>query len=334
MNKPLQAYVDDAQRAGHVGIAAGVVVNDEVAYAGAGVIGGSGRQPDERTLFRIASLSKVFTGVALATRLGLGELHLSDPVRTHLPAWVPPSGVDPIRLEHLATHRSGLPRGLDGADPYVSAEEYGRAISRVRLNAPPGTEYAYSNLQVIGMVLTEAGTRSVDRMLRETVTGDLGLSDIVAEPTAAQLSRGTTGHDVSGAPCRTPTYPHGVASGGLYGTVSDLVAFLRAYWDRATPRETAAAMALAARPRSAAFADNEVGLFWHVGAVPDGGGVRVVWHNGGLPGYRSFLGFVPERRIGVAVLTNTARSVDGLGAALLAEAGAYKTSTTPSGPTA
>lgn len=316
------------------GVVGGVVVGDR-AYVAAGGVAAGGRPPDGRTLFRIASVSKVFTGTALANSVVAGERRLDDVARDHLPAYfrLPTRDGVAIRLADLATHTSGLPRGADGVEPDTTPAEYARAVSALSLQSVPGTTYAYSNLgpQVIGVTL--AGDRSFDRMLYDSFIATLGLSDIVEHPTAEQRARIAGGHDESGRPCETPTLPRGVASGGLYGSVADLLAFLRAHWDPATPSRTADAMALAIRPRAKAAEGNEVGLLWHIGAVPDGDGVRAVWHNGALPGYRSFVGFLPAERIGVAVLTSTQRSVDAIGAALLREV-TYKTSATPSGPTA
>lgn len=316
-------------------VVGGIVVGDRTYVTGAGAGGTDGRPPDGRTLFRIASLSKVFTGTALAVATVAGEVRLDDPARDHLPAYyhLPTRDGVAIRLEHLATHTSGLRRGLDGVEPAGSPEAYATAISTLQLRSVPGSTYAYSDLgpQVIGAALT--GNRPFDELLRASFTAELGLTDIVENPTAEQRARVAGGHDESGTPCETPTFPRGVASGGLYGGVDDLLAFLRAHWDSATPGRTAQALALAVRPRAKAAPGNEIGLLWHVGEVPDGDGVRAVWHNGSLPGYRSFLGCRPTERIGVAVLTNTQRSMDAFAAGLLRDA-TYKTSATPSGPTA
>ena len=89
-------------------------------------------------------------------------------------------------------------------------------------------------------------------------------------------------------------YPLGAPSGGLYGTIADLLVFVRQYL---TPD---AARRLAVTDR----------LCWMV----DG---ERVWHNGALPGYRGYLAFCPVAGTGVAVLSNTAISVDDLGVDVL-----------------
>jgi D-alanyl-D-alanine-carboxypeptidase/D-alanyl-D-alanine-endopeptidase len=294
----LKHLVESAARDGHVAIVAGVVEGDGVTTAAAGPAGG-------HTLFRIASLSKLFTGTALALAVVRGELSLDLSVRAALPArfGLPADPFDAIRLEHLATHRSGLPRGLDVA-PDCAIEEYARALARTKPVTAPGTSYAYSNL----------GAQLVGMALRSTLPAQ---PDIVEQPNEEQQARTTSGHDEFGKPCETPVYPLGVASGGLYGSAEALLHFAQAHWTTTDP-QLEAALALATEPRADAGEGNRIGLFWHIGAVPDGDGLHATWHNGSLPGYRSFLGIQPGRRRGVVVLSNTAKPVDAIGAKLLA----------------
>lgn len=122
----------------------------------------------------------------------------------------------------------------------------------------------------------------------------IGLPDVTTALDAEQLGRLAPGHDENGRPVVTPTYPLGAPSGGLYGTTADLLVFVRQYL---TPD---AARRLAVTDR----------LCWMV----DG---ERVWHNGALPGYRGYLAFCPVAGTGVAVLSNTAISVDDLGVDVL-----------------
>lgn len=312
---------EQAVAAGHVGVATGVVSGEDLTVAGAGrTEAGHGRRPDGRTLFRICSLSKVFTGTALARAVVRGELGLSDSLRDALPEWfdLPADPFDSVRLEHVATHSSGLPRGLP-IDPDRGIGEFVRALARTNVTSVPGSTYAYSNLgaQLAGMALTRGTEVAFDAVLRAALAEVPELADVVEHPDPEQSARVAPGHDETGERCPTPTYPLGVASGGLYGSAEALLRFVRAQWFN--PRtELAASLRLATTPRAEATEGNRIGLFWHVGPVPDGAGERATWHNGSLPGYRSFLGVVPEQRIGVVVLSNTAKPVERLGATLLA----------------
>ena len=73
---------------------------------------GSQEAPGAQTLYEIGSITKVFTGVLLAGAVLRGEVNLEDPVNRFLPpeAQIPDHASGPVRLWHLTTHTSGLPR--------------------------------------------------------------------------------------------------------------------------------------------------------------------------------------------------------------------------------
>lgn len=319
----VREYADHAVAAGHVGVVVGAVADGRTAVAGAGRTALDGGVPDGRTLFRIASLSKPFTGVALGSAVVRRELDLADLANEHLPSPVRLPDHVAITVEHLATHRSGLPRGLPDTYKDETLDDIANGLAGVGLTGPPGQAAAYSNLgaTLVGLLLARRTGARYDQMLRSRITGPLGLSDIVEWPWPEQRSRLATGHDEDGAACPTPTYPLAVAAGGLYGTVDDLLRFVRAHWLGAAdvPTELGAALRMASAARADCFPDNRIGLFWLIGAPSESTATRddAVWHNGALPGYRGYLAFVPGERIGVAVLSNTARPIDRLGSALL-----------------
>lgn len=314
----VRAVADRAHAEGHVGVVAGIVTGDTLAIAGAGRIGADGLVPDRRTIFRIASVSKPITATALALAVVRGELALEDTLHDQLPDWrLPADPFGKITLEHLATHRAGMPHGLDGDVTRIDA--YVAALIGVRPATGPGESYAYSNLgaQLIGMALTRGATDPFDALLRETLTGIAGADDIVDRLGPGQQARLALGHDLAGALCATPVSPLGVASGGLHATAESLLSLVRAHWSDPIDDQLAAALRLTTTPRAEAFGGNRIGLLWHLGPVPDGDGLEAVWHNGSLPGYRSFLGFQPERGVGAVILSNTSKSVDAYGAELL-----------------
>jgi D-alanyl-D-alanine-carboxypeptidase/D-alanyl-D-alanine-endopeptidase len=108
-------------------------------------------------------------------------------------------------------------------------------------------------------------------------------------------------------------------AGALWSTAEDQLRFLRAHLH---PDETpiAPALRLVQQPRFSASKRLRIGLGWHLSPlVPHD---RMAgWHNGGTGGFRSFVAFVPESDVGVVVLANSVRSVDGLGSRLLRRVG-------------
>ncbi|MGH3993101.1 MAG: serine hydrolase [Pseudonocardiaceae bacterium] len=80
------------------------------------------------------------------------------------------------------------------------------------------------------------------------------------------------------------------------------------------------ALALAQKPDTRIGKRLEIGLCWMISNRPRH--PKLVWHNGGTWGFRSFAGFAPERRTAAIVMTNTARGVDRLGFRLVEQCGA------------
>ena len=80
---------------------------------------GSGKTPDGKTIYEIGSASKVFTGVLLADAVNAGLVKLDEPLQSYVPKTlkVPVKEGQPITMEHLATHTSGLPRLPDNMRP-------------------------------------------------------------------------------------------------------------------------------------------------------------------------------------------------------------------------
>lgn len=321
----------DRLAARHVGVVVGAVRDDEIAFAAAGSTGGDhDRRPDAHTLFEIGSVTKVFTGLALAGRVVAGAADLDEPVRALLPGGtaVPSRDDREITLRHLATHTSGLPRLPRGAlrrvlpwrtppDPYArySAEVVLDGLARTKLRAAPGTRFRYSNLGagLLGLALaTRAGT-DYETLVATEVCGPLGLGDTVVTLDESRLARFAQGHTRRGR-LTPPWHLAALAgAGGLRSTMTDMVAFLRAQLD--VDGDTGSGIAGAVRLSREVTHPVNRWTWTHLGWMglrlpPRFGSAHQIWHNGGTGGFRSWLGLVPEKRAAVAVLTNTASAPD------------------------
>ena len=322
----LTAAVDECLRDGmaggrYRGLVVGVSTSDDRVVRAAGEV-----QPDG--LFELGSVTKVFTGLALALAAVRGEVALDEPVADLLPGVRVPVGWGrrPILLWHLATHLSGLPRlpvGLlwklrgDLRDPYagVDADWLYASLAQTRLRPwrPPGRRYRYSNLGMglLGHALARRVTGGSDsrgedyaRMVRERICVPLGLADTVHGDGDGRIVQGHSG-------AGTPVPPWDLAAvagaGGLRATADDVLTFLDAQLGRAeVTGDLAAAMALTHRVRYAGR-KIRVGLAWHVDPGP--GAPRTYWHDGGTGGGASVAVFAPAHGRAVVILANQARSV-------------------------
>lgn len=314
---------------GRYGIVAGVVDASGRRVVSAGSrTQGDARPLDENTLFEIGSITKVFTSLLLADAVQSQRVSLDEPVSKFLPASVrmPQRGARPITLLDLATQSSGLPRlpsnldPADGRNPYAdySVEQLYAFLSTVELTRDPGAQYEYSNLGVglLGHVLALEAGSDYESLVRARITEPLGMksTSIALNPELrARLAPGHTQELEAASNWDLPTL---AGAGALRSSAHDMLTFLSAAIGlEQTPLSPAFALATRTQ-RPTDDAETSTGLGWHITKAH---GKVIVWHNGGTGGYRGFIGFDPDARVGVAVLTNRSAkgSPDDIGMHLL-----------------
>jgi CubicO group peptidase (beta-lactamase class C family) len=291
---------------------------------GYGAVARGGAIPDGDTMYEIGSISKVFTGLLLADAVQRGAVALDDPLQRHLPAGVVvPTWEDaPVRLWHLSTHTSGLPRlpGMQGsspADPYAhfDAERLGAALGKVRVRWAPGSKYEYSNLAVgsLGWALAHTqGQPTFAALLAERITGPLEMRDTMVELDDAHRSRLASPYDASGEPAHTWDLAALAGAGGIRSSVHDMLRFARV---QLAPGDGPLANAVRLSQQKRHDGQNGIGLAlgWHLSR--DGATLQ---HNGQTGGYHAYLAVQPATQRAVCVLANTATgAIDGLGERIL-----------------
>ncbi len=321
-----------ARTAGLPSLAVGIVDRDGLCHSFstgmARVEDGTPATPD--SLYRVGSLTKVFTATLLVQMRDAGEVALDDPLSKHLPAGtrVPsdPRGARAITLRHLVQHTSGLSR-LPGSvsaapadDPYGSTtgESLLADLGRARLESPTGSRFSYSNFgaALLGLALADAAGTPYEELLARRVLDPLGMDSTAFQPTDATRTRWTQGYAAGKPPAPLPDWPMGAIdpAGGLCSSVNDLSRFvamnLRAGEADAPVIEPGSLAEMQTPSRLTSDAWREaVGLGWIV-RHREGG--DVVWHNGMTGNHASAVYMVPSRDGGVICLTNTARALDGL----------------------
>ena len=309
------------------GVAIGVVDERGSAVFGYGHISQADpRPPDGETVFELASISKVFTGLLLAQLVEAGDVRLDTPVRELLPLGiaVPDYEGREITLVDLATHSSGLPRlpsnlkFTDPADPYAdyTVENMYEFLAQHKLARSPGAESEYSNLGVglLGHVLALREKMSYEDLLIARVARPLGMKSIRVALDDSMRRRLAEPHDADGNVVKNWDIPTFAGGGGLRSTVDDMLRFMAAHLGL-TETPLAAPMKLS---RDVHF-DNPggvtgIGLGWQVNKREG-----LVWHNGATGGYRTYLALRQEKRAGVIVLATTSADnvVDPLGHCIL-----------------
>jgi CubicO group peptidase (beta-lactamase class C family) len=312
-----------AKKLGVVGIVVGVQYGDETYTAAGGEIGLNYKtSPDRSTIFEIGSVSKVFTCLLLADAIARGEVTLDQPVEELLGHGIsaPKFKGQPIRLVDLATHTSGLPRLPTNLaiknifNPYAnySVDDLHAFLAEYELGRAPGTKYEYSNvgMGLLGHALAKRAGKSYEELLVERICQPLGLSDTVVTLSDDQKSRFAKG--IAGGVIPMPASPWDFPSlagcGGIRSTLDDMLVFVRA---NLQPEKTELADAIRLshqehftthEPDEKSSVKTGVALGWHY----TNGRIPYLWHNGMTGGYASFVAIVPEKKLGLVVLSNTA----------------------------
>ena len=320
----LEEFVGDGQS---VGVVAGFVRDGERIVVGHGRLSAEDpRTPNGDTVFEIGSVTKVFTSTALA-ELELSQgLGLDTPVQGLLGegVQVPVREGAEITLGHLATHSSGLPRLPDNLEPADWANPYADYTVELLYEFLAGHELAsnvgeaveYSNLAygVLGHALALTEGVDYETLIAQRILEPLEMTDTAVELAPPLRDRLAPGHDAELQPVPNWDIPTLAGAGALRSTVNDLLIFLEANLGLSqTPLQEAMVRTHVPQVTDPALG-MDIGLGW---IIADEGDRRFLWHNGATGGYSSFIGFDPEAREGVVVLSNSVNSVDGLAYRLL-----------------
>jgi CubicO group peptidase (beta-lactamase class C family) len=322
----------EAQKHKLPGLSLAVVDREGLVYfVGLGARDTAGAPVTVDSVFRIGSITKTFTGMALLALRDAGKLGLDEPVSKYVPelasARAPTSDSGPITIRHLVTHSSGIPRlgRLDYGDSHeVTRVELRDAARDVQLEFAPGTKAVYSNLAMAlaGPVIARASGEPYRQFVQGHVLAPLGMRSTVWDAEAVAPGMLAQGWIVKGdgfAPCGAHwRLGAAEAMGGLYSSAEDLsryVAFQLSAWPprdgadagplrRSSVRESQLVAGFA-RAGGQAF-----GVNWIIKNEPRLG--YVVFHNGGTEGYHASLWMLPERGVGVIALGPASDVLDGM----------------------
>ncbi len=271
---------------------------------------------DENSLFEIASITKVFTGLLLQKFCEESLVQLSDPIQMHLPKEVraPTWQGRQITLEHLATHTSGLPRmptnfaPKDPKNPYndYDSQKLYSFLSSYKLTRPPGAAYEYSNLGygLLAMILRHKTGKLYDELIKERIAGPLGMQSTAVALSAEQKQKLSPPFNAALKPTSNWDFKALAGCGSIKSTAADMLRFANANLDPTNPFFKSLSETHKVRQLS------QMGLGWHHNE-------ESVWHNGETGGYHSYLGISTQNQKAVIVLTNTQKSIDDIGITIL-----------------
>ena len=266
------------------------------------------------SVYRIASVTKQFTAIALMQLVDAKTVRLSDPVDMYVPEVRNIRGlVRPPTLVQLATMSSGLAR--DPMDRRKYQETLAAALPETQALAEPGTTYRYSNIgyAVLGAAIGRASGRPYVEQVRARILRPLGMTstDFVLSPD--MRARLATGVDYDVLYKDTLNYEDAAAShrdepgfapaaGGLYSTVGDLAKLLSLQLGFG-PDSVLSLDALRLRNGVPVITYSTLDFGYGLGVqVARWGDTTAVGHSGNTSGYTSQVYYDIASRFGVIVL--------------------------------
>ncbi len=309
------------------GIAVAIHQNGKTTYYAFGYADvANQRRVDSKTLFEIGSITKTFTTTLAAQLAEEGKLSVKDPIQKFLPQGVtaPTRADKAITFEDLASARSGLPRLPDNMhpaaedNPYIdyTEEKLFSFLSTYALPRDIGSQYEYSNLGMglLGVLVGRVENKSYRELLSTRILTPLKMKSTFMNNPGRSDNNSAIGYSGKRAvqPWTWADQSCMQGAGGILSNVEDMMTYLLANLNPGT-NTLGRAMTNAHQSRLDIGRNNmKIGLGWHIRG-------KIVWHNGGTGGFRSFAGFDPEKKMAVVILTNSTAGADDLGFHLLDE---------------
>jgi CubicO group peptidase (beta-lactamase class C family) len=329
-------YKDFALANHFPGYAYGIVVDGELLYKGAeGYANLEEKIPaTTSSMFRVASMSKSFTSLAVLHLRDAGKLKLDDPVEMYIPALKGQgltNDAPAITIRHLMSHSAGFPEDNPWGDRQLadSEKDLTDLISgKLSFSNVAGTEYEYSNLgfAMLGYIIHKASGLSYDVYIQKNILNPLGMDATTYEYTIIPKDKFAFGYRYINniwrkeAPLKDGIYG---AMGGMITSIDmfgKYVAMHEAAWPERNEKESLPVKRSSIREmhqparfislnpsyrfpsgkKLALTGSYTYGLRWTI----DAENKKNIGHSGGLPGFGSNWQFLPDYGVGVILFAN------------------------------
>ena len=280
---------------------------------------GQGNKPTDETIYEIASVSKTFAGTLIAQAELDGKLNLEDDIRKYLKEDFSNLEYEgnPIRIKHLITHTSRLPKFLPNAinklfenpndrlafNIYQIEKDYNREkfimdLQSISIDTIPGTKFDYSNAdtELVAYILENIYKKPYNQLIKEEICNKIGMTNtgtVISDDSKINLANGYT---VNGVLAPHMTHQLWGAGGGMMSTIPDLIKYIKFQLDN--NNETSV------RSHQVIYENGEekIGYYWPISNDENNGAYYS--HHGGAFGTQNLLFVIPKTNMGVIIFTN------------------------------
>jgi len=297
-------------------VSVGVISKGQIWKKHFGTLDGKGTPaPNDKTLYEIGSISKVFTSLLLADAVVSKQLKLDDPISTIMKelAKKNPKLGNQITFLQLSHHTSGFPKmppnikPADSANPFAGYDR--QMLTSYLLNAKlkqkPGEGYEYSNLGVglLGDLLSRQAGVSYETLLKQKLTGPLKMTDTSLTLSPQQLARFAAPHNAAMFADKAWDFDALAGCGAIRSNVDDMLLFAEASLNPPEGKLGKTIQLAWKQHKPASGKNRAMGLGWMIA-----GDRTTRWHNGQTGGYQSMILVNRPLKSATVLLCNTAGS--------------------------
>jgi len=296
------------------GLSIGLVKNDSIIYAkGYGIRNiENDNLVTENTIFHTASISKLFTAIAIMQLAEEGQLALDDRLSDMMPELsYSDSKVENITLKQMLNHTSGIPdvnnyNWSNNNQADSSLKDYILGLN-LKLESPPSTEFLYSNLayDILGYVIEKTSSSTFEDYVKKNILNPSGMSNSDFRYFKIPDSLKTSPHSknrLTRSVYARKTYPYTrehAPSSTLNSSARELSNWMISFFRALDTGELANIYNSMLEPT---FDSNKhIGLGFQLSTIDN---KKKVGHYGGDKGFRSYLLMIPESKIGLVLLAN------------------------------
>lgn len=298
------------------GLAIGIIKDNDVVFMhGYGVTSlNSNSKITPETVFPIASCTKTFTAACIGILVDEGKLQWNDKVIKYLPdfklsdPWI----TKELTISDLLCHRSGL--GTFDGDLLWYGTDYSRKEIIDKMQYYPikndfRIQFGYQNIMylVAGMIIEKVSGESWDKFVKDKIFNSLSMQNSSSSIIKMQLNDDYARPHLGNRTVPLLNLDNIGSAGSVNSSIQDMLNWVQMWinkgeWNgKIIISQDVYQTATSPKIMISNNSEESYGFGWYIGTVE---GEKVIYHGGGISGYKSSVYILPDRKIGIVILTN------------------------------